>query len=527
MIPEGKPEGVDWQDLPVGAQYQGSCTIPPVNTKRAFLEGVETVEHVGQDGVLDLGHVGASFCFIWDTLRISASPKEITKVGNLTMASNDFYNLQLQKTFEILEDYWKSIINLQNKSDLDKRDVDNFVPWFGALECWLTELKEVNYDTYPEFDLSASKIYPKAICDKAGIRNIAKELDLLLPKDNPAICDILPVLITAYIVNRRSPTGEKGVADSAVDYQGTPGFVNFLLDSTGPKLTIADKKAGRKAPQKVIDPRKMLQSKEKLFLLKNWNDSFPKITYSQVTKRKAQMLLSGYGCIRLFFFLLYKLQDKCNVSLSCFMFESMTGYGEWTINGEEISQKEDILSDSRRSHILTYVKKDFNDLFDTVNTSMDDEDELKSAFIDLLEVTYDEKGLNGESLFSWFLKNSSVKDLADRINISSKEDSIKTDFIEKEICSWLKNFEPMNVGLPMSMYKYLYAIKEALIEREEKERGKPLSEEEIKAGYKLFADLDFIFGVQDSRPPLSDFLDNDFLEPIMKDLEDTNEIEQK
>lgn len=441
------------------------------------------------------------------------------------MAPIDFYSLKRQEAFEILENYWVQIINTQDKSDLDKRDAVNFVPWFGNLECWLTELKDVNYGTYPEFDLSVSKIYPKAICDKAGICNIAKELDLLLPKDNPAICDILPVLITAYIVNRRSPTKKKGAEDSTIDYQGTPGFTDFLLDSVGPKLTIADKKAGRKAPQKVIDPRKMLQDKEKLFLLKNWNDSFPKITYSQITKGKAQMLLSGYGLIRLFFFLLYKLQDKCNVSLSCFMFESMTGHGEWTINGEEFPQKEDILSDSRRSHILTYIKKDFNDLFDTVNTSMDDEDELKSAFIDLLEVTYNEKGLNGESLFSWFLKNSSVKDLADRINISSKEDSIKTDFIEKEICSWLKNFEPVSVGLPMSMYKYLYAIKEALIEREEKERGKPLSEEEIKAGYKLFADLDFIFGVQDSRLPLSDFLDNDVLELIIKDFENTNEIE--
>ena len=77
------------------------------------------------------------------------------------MASNDFYNLQLQKTFEILGDYWKSIINLQDKSDLDKRDAANFVPWFGDLVCWLIELKDVNYGTYPEFDLSVSKIYPE------------------------------------------------------------------------------------------------------------------------------------------------------------------------------------------------------------------------------------------------------------------------------------------------------------------------------------------------------------------------------
>lgn len=389
------------------------------------------------------------------------------------MVPIDFYSLKRQEAFEILENYWVQIINTQDKSDLDKRDAVNFVPWFGNLECWLTELKDVNYGTYPEFDLSVSKIYPKAICDKAGICNIAKELDLLLPKDNPAICDILPVLITAYIVNRRSPTKKKGAEDSTIDYQGTPGFTDFLLDSVGPKLTIADKKAGRKAPQKVIDPRKMLQGKEKLFLLKNWNDSFPKITYSQITKGKAQMLLSGYGLIRLFFFLLYKLQDKCNVSLSCFMFEAMTGYGEWTINNEGCIQKEDILKDSKRAQILDSIRRNFDDLFSAANTNMDDKDDLKSTSADSFEVACNKK------------------------------------------------------GLPMSMYKYLYAIKEALIGREEKGRGKPLSEEEINIKYKLLADLDFIFGVQDSRPPLSDFLDNDVLEQIIKDLEDTNEIEQK
>ena len=369
----------------------------------------------------------------------------------------NFYNLQLQKTLESLENHWANIINLQDKSRFDKRDGTNFIPWFGDIKCWLTELKNFDYGSYPEFNLSA--IYPKAICNKANICEIAKELDLLLPKGDTNVSSILPVLITAYIVNRRAPTKRERANESTTDYQGTPSFVDFLLDSRGPKLSKEDKKAERKAPKRQIEPRKMLQDKKKLFLLKTWNDSFPKIKYSQINKGKAQMLLSGYGCMRLFFFLLYKLQGVCNVSLSYFVFEVMTRYVDLlTPDGEYLwdkkherdypwfSNEKEVASDNKKAEILTWVEKDFGDV----------------------------------------------------IVFTGHEESLT----EKD--------------LPMSLYRYLYNIKEELIEREEKERGAALSEEEISAGYKLFAELDFVF-VPHEYLPLSSFMDDDFVEVISED----------
>lgn len=372
----------------------------------------------------------------------------------------DFYKLQVQKALQELESHWLKILNLEDKSSFDKRGTVNFVPWFGDLGGWLAELKDVDYGTYPEFDLSASKIYPKAVCDKNDIRNIAMELDLLLPEGDSVVCGILPVLITGYIVNRRVPAPKSKAKGS--DYGGTPEFADFLLDCEGPQFYRKNEE------QKQLNPRKMMHKKTKLFVLREWNARFPKIKYSQLNKGKAQMLLSGYGDMRLFFFLLYKLRDKCNVSLSYFVFEAMTGFVDLLTNdGTQLcdgiiksgvpwfADENEVLSDSKKDLLLSSIKEEFADLFEPISNDA----------------------------------------------------------------------EPLKQELPMSLYKYLYNLKEALIDREAEERGTPLSKKEIEAGYKLFADLDFIFGKKEGSLSLSDFLDDDILEEILKD-EEKMEIRQ-
>ncbi len=208
----------------------------------------------------------------------------------------DFYNSEFKQAMEVIGKHWMSMVEKVDKSNIDKREKPNFQPWFGDIEQWLIQLKKASCNKTAEFDLSAQKIYPKALASADEIHNIAVELDLLLPADSKIICDMLPVLVTGYLSNRRVPD-EGGMKN---DYEGTPALVNCILDNK----------------KKTEQLRKFINSKEGLFRIKDWYERFPKIRYAQLDRGKAQMLLSGYGLIRIFYLLLYKMQDICNVSLS-------------------------------------------------------------------------------------------------------------------------------------------------------------------------------------------------------------------
>lgn len=176
-------------------------------------------------------------------------------------------------------------------------------PWFGDLESWLEQVIR-SADGKIGGSIDAHDIYPSSILKYR--HQLAVELGYLLPKGGPTATAILPVLLTGYISNRRGdPKGKEGEDDPK--YSANL-FLSLLRGGDSKQLPY------------------FLHNGSKLFCLRHWSSIFPKLCFAQLGLAKLKKSLSGYGLTRIFLFLLYKMRDLCNLTVSLQLFDELTGY---------------------------------------------------------------------------------------------------------------------------------------------------------------------------------------------------------
>lgn len=274
----------------------------------------------------------------------------------------DFSNSAFNAAMIDIEHHWKATRATAKK--LDKRELTVAMPWFGDLVSWIKLLDDIHYSADLPFDLSFKRIYPASIQSEESMRDIARELDLLLPEDSESVRAILPILISGYIVNRRAcqktqenklrnyrnrqDNNRKSKAGVKRCYEGTPALYTLLLDDD----------------ENSEQFRKFIKRKEGLFKLTDYLGRYPKLKYSELTSGKIQMILSGFGIARLFLFLLYKTQDICDVSLSYLVFMVMTRYPQLLSSAYPWFESEaEFLDRARTDEIIQFIKKELSDVF--------------------------------------------------------------------------------------------------------------------------------------------------------------------
>lgn len=205
----------------------------------------------------------------------------------------------------------------------------------------------------------SSKIELDQIC-RNSILKYKKELSIELQNSLPAFKDtsqmetpnaskivraILPVLVSGYIQNRR------GDPDWSKEKAGYPRqtanvFVNLINHDD---------------PDGYHQASKNIKS---LFMPNEWDSKYPKLTYVQITPQKMRPTLTFFGDVMLFLFLVYKMKNFCNLSLSCTLFEATIGdIGFFDKNFPRI-EKDRVLGgpgdDPIKDEIISYLDKMFN-----------------------------------------------------------------------------------------------------------------------------------------------------------------------
>lgn len=205
-----------------------------------------------------------------------------------------------QKALKEITNHWDEVLKLSQ----DDRCGIQGPTGLNELSNWLHELVSKDGPQSMFLDggkLPAEKIYPKVLLHKNTRKQIDAELQVILP-DAPEVNAILPVLVTGYIMNRRKshledrafPNGASSLYKS-LQYEKT---VNYSIKMSGTSL----------------------------FRVKSWDKIFREVTYCQMTKMRMKKSLSYFGMLSLFLFLCYKMEESCNLTLSCDLFEEFTGY---------------------------------------------------------------------------------------------------------------------------------------------------------------------------------------------------------
>lgn len=209
-------------------------------------------------------------------------------------------------------------------------------PWFGPLATWLNEFKE-SYTTIDTmtFAHSIRKI----------VRNssrLSQELGYLIPnvKNRDSSCNIrnfLPVIIWTYCMNWSTPRK----------------YAQY-----SPLFTAVAHGSRRKAPSE-----HKFDKHKGIFCVGKWQDDFKALKVRNVLVDNPGRFLSIFYRSLLFFFLLQKSSDVCNVTMSFLVFAKMTRLVE--LFGSEavglinsiISAEEPLQDDFFHDKILSFVER--------------------------------------------------------------------------------------------------------------------------------------------------------------------------
>lgn len=212
--------------------------------------------------------------------------------------------------------------------------------WFGPLAAWLNEFKEA----YAKIGVMPyANSIRKIVCNRS---RLSQELGYLIPnvKARDSSCNIrnfLPVIIWAYGMNWSTPRED-------TEYSSLFMSVAHGSMRKAPSEHKFDKHKGR-------------------FRVKNWQDDFAALKVRNVVPDTPWRFLSIYYRSLLFFFLLQKTSDVCNVTMSFLVFAKMTRLVE--LFGAEavrlinsiLSSEEPIRDDSFHDKILSFVERTMND----------------------------------------------------------------------------------------------------------------------------------------------------------------------
>lgn len=229
----------------------------------------------------------------------------------------DLYELSLKG----IQSHWESKLIL-NSCDIDAYDwTRRAKPWFGDLQLWLSEVRSLCSEERPcyadreKLSSNSAKIfmYPLSVYFYDAMMPL--ELDTILPQTSSYVKAFLPVLLFSYIVNRRGSPKDK------LDQNGYPKIPSSELSYTA---SYYHRLVTRPKDLTQQERSKMLNDGRKLFLAKHWETIYPKLTFSslqqnELTTRKI------YGRILLFLRLILKTNKICNITLSMYAFEYMTG----------------------------------------------------------------------------------------------------------------------------------------------------------------------------------------------------------
>ena len=222
--------------------------------------------------------------------------------------------------------YWRSLLHEDSTIDCEEAyGVENRRPaWFGDLKSWLKPLYACkiqsgsgtkNTEAQQKYQRQFS--LPSAV--NTDLAMISIELDTMLPKDNPLVAAMLPILIYSYFLNRKKQGEAQFDADGypidEVSLQGTAKLFVDLKTNAWQDYTL---------PHSGKDP--LLNRAKKLFNLKNWRCEYSKLTLNSLQNEQKQgQIRRIFGKILLFSTLTYHLQDVCNVTMTMDAFEDLTG----------------------------------------------------------------------------------------------------------------------------------------------------------------------------------------------------------
>lgn len=196
--------------------------------------------------------------------------------------------------------------------------------WFGDLKSWLeplcackiqsgsgTKSTEAQQKYHRQFSL------PSAV--NTDLAMVSIELDTMLPRDNPLVAAMLPILIYSYFLNRKKQGKAQFDADGyPIDEVSLQGTAKLYVDlKTNAWQDYAITRSGK-------DP--LLNRAKKLFNLKNWRCEYSKLTLNSLQNEQKQgQIRRIFGKILLFSTLTHHLQDVCNVTMTMDAFEDLTG----------------------------------------------------------------------------------------------------------------------------------------------------------------------------------------------------------
>lgn len=244
------------------------------------------------------------------------------KLKNSSFASAALYH----QAVEQIGHYWRSLLHEDSTIDCEEAyGVENRRPaWFGDLKSWLEPLYACKIqsgsgtkNTQAQQKYQRQFSLPSAV--NTDLAMISIELDTMLPKDNPLVAAMLPILIYSYFLNRKKQ-GEaqfdaNGYPIDEASLQGTAKLFVDLKTNAWRDYTL---------PHSGKDP--LLNRAKKLFNLKNWRCEYSKLTLNSLQNEQKQgQIRMILGKILLFSALTYHLQDVCNVTMTMDAFEDLTG----------------------------------------------------------------------------------------------------------------------------------------------------------------------------------------------------------
>lgn len=244
-------------------------------------------------------------------------------LGNKPLNSEDLYHQAIER----ISLYWRGLFKPgQIMGDSEAYSPENRKPaWFGDLASWLEPLR--SHQTQTDSRAKSTTAQQKFRCQftlptsiNRDLAMISVELNTLLPKDEPLVKALLPVLIYSYFLNR------KNQGEPELDSNGYP-IDEASLQGTGKLYVDLKMNAWQDYLVPNMEENPLHKRAQRLFHLKNWTFEYPTLTLNSLQngQKKAQ-LQKILGKILLFTTLAYRLRDTCNVTMSIDAFESLTGY---------------------------------------------------------------------------------------------------------------------------------------------------------------------------------------------------------